>query len=173
MSEPATELEPDDIGQEQHEPVQRQMDAAFINSAGHVLTLNGASIPLEPYSPARMVAAQAMNLRWDVLDENDRATFRETKLYPGAVRDVIIVLWLCTLKKRPEITAAGRAPEAAYEKAEDWATALGIHDPKREAFWIAYTLFFEIQNEIAAADIDAEKKTTNGKGATDRKPGTI
>lgn len=132
-----------------------EVDRAFIDSENH--SLNGEK--LQPYSLARKVAAQAMGLFYGHVDEADRDRFRREKVYPGALRDMIIVLWLCTLKDDDEIDAASRAPKAAVKRAYAWAETEGVANMDHEKFWKAYILFHDIMGEVAASQVRAEKKS--------------
>src|SRR5580765_7948569 len=122
--------EPEDItGTEtDQQPV---IEKAFTDSGLH--EFNGFA--LEPWTPARIMAAQAMGIHYGSIDEAGQSRFTTDKLYPGAQRDVAIVLWLCTLKTQAEVDAAGRAPLPAMDKAYAFAGEHGLADTGHENFW--------------------------------------
>src|SRR5258707_1146710 len=68
-------------------------DQAFIESDGY--KLNG--LELRPYSPERMWAADAMQLRYGHLSQAASRQFARKNTYPGMEGDVGIVIWLCSL----------------------------------------------------------------------------
>src|SRR2546423_285975 len=88
-----------DKTEEQRLSDQEAANRAFVNSHLH----NFEGIELEPYSRGRRVAAQAMGLHYGSIDKAGQQRFISNKIYPGAVRDVSIVLWLCTLKNERDI----------------------------------------------------------------------
>lgn len=119
---------------------------SFTESDKHVL--HGTK--LYPWTPARMIAAQAMGLLFPDIGKEGWDQYRRTKLYSGAVRDTIIVLWLCTIDENA-VDEADAAPQDAYKRAKAWATALGIHDRNKDAFWQAYAKFSAIVTEVDEA----------------------
>jgi hypothetical protein len=144
--------EPEDIGRESESG---KVDQAFIESHNHAL----GDLRLEPYSPARIIAAQAMGLHYGSIDAAGMAQFNKTKVYPGAIRDIAVVLWLCSIRDESEIDAAARDPVGAAKKMQTWSARLGILDTGNAAFWDAYVLFFKIMNDIQASRVQPEKKT--------------
>lgn len=132
------------------------MEKTFVQSGLH--EFNGFA--LEPWSPARISAAQAMGLHYGTIDEAGRSRFGTDKLYPGAQRDVAIVLWLCTLKTEAEVDAVGRAPLPAMTKVYQFMADHQLTDIGGEPFWKGFLLFLEMMNEVGAARVKAEKKTT-------------
>lgn len=119
---------------------------SFTESDKHVL--NG--IKLFPWTPARLIAAQAMGMLFPDIGKEGWDQYRRTKLYSGAVRDTIICLWLCTIDE-DAVDQADAAPLDAYKRARAWATGLGIHDTNKDAFWQAYAKFSEIVTEVDKA----------------------
>lgn len=149
--------ETEDIGREQ------QIDNAFIQSENH--QFNGAE--LQPWTPSRLVAAQSIGLRYPNISDEDREQFRQTGIYPGALKDIAIVLWICTLVKPEEIRRAGRQPDDSYEQAVKWADGLGITNLKSECFWKAYDRFIKIVSEervsISHPKIDKDEDVDDPK----------
>lgn len=116
---------------------------SFVSSDKHVL--NG--IKLYPWTPARVIAAQAMGILYPRIGKDGWDQYKRTKTYPGCVKDVIIALWLLT--QTPEqVDDADRAPVEAYGTARSWATALGVHRIDSDAFWQAYAKFSDIMTEV-------------------------
>jgi hypothetical protein len=132
------------------------IETAFTQSGSH--EFNG--FELEPWTPARIVASQAMGLHYGSVDEAGRSRFATDKVYPGAQRDVAIVLWLCTLKTEKEVDAAARAPAAAMPKVYAFAGDHKLTDTGSENFWKGFLVFLEMMNQVAASRVNAEKKTT-------------
>lgn len=125
----------------------------FTESDKHVL--NG--VKLYPWTPARVIAAQAMGMLYPDIGKEGWDQYRRTKLYSGAVRDVIIALWLCTIDENA-VDEADAAPQDAYKRARAWAAGLRIHDTKNDEFWQAYAKFSEIMTEVDKAVAIPEPK---------------
>ena len=132
-----------------------QIEKAFLDSENH----EWCGEKLEPYSMARRVAAQAIDLRYGSLDDAQIAKFNETRIYPGALRDVAVLLWLCSLKDEDEIDRAARNPLAAARTALKWAESKGMLDEATIQFVEGYKLLFKIMSEIDAARVAVQKKT--------------
>lgn len=115
---------------------------AFTGSDKHVL--NG--VKLYPWTPARIIAAQSLGMIYPEIGKDGWDQYRRTKLYPGAVKDVIICLYLMTLDE-DAVDNADAAPVEAYKQARKWAAGLKIHDTKNDEFWQAYAKFSEIMTE--------------------------
>ena len=133
-------------------------DEVFVNS--EIRAIDG--VKLQPYSKMRAWAADAMGLRYGHVDKAGIALLNKTKVYPGAARDVGIVLWLCSLNgdnARQEIDEACRDPIGAAEQALEWAESHKIHTPKRAEFWDAYAIFLRIMREWHLSTGEPEKKT--------------
>jgi len=109
-------------------------DAAFVNAGLH--EFNGK--PLEPLVPLRQMAAKNMGMKFPLINEEDKEYFdREVpkKKRGGGVeivverdfvhrqlfQDMVITIWLCTLKKVSEVHKARRDPESALTQALSWA----------------------------------------------------
>jgi hypothetical protein len=123
---------------------------AFLDSGGHLFMTER----LQPYTPSRIVAAQAMGLLYPKIGTDGFAQLKKTGIYPGELKDIIIVLWLCRLKTKDEVTLARMDPIAAYEDAEKWAGKIGLCDMASDVFAYGLLVFQNIMNEIG------ESKTT-------------
>lgn len=123
---------------------------AFIEAGGHVFL----GEKLQPYTPSRIVAAQAMGLLYPKIGNEGLAQLKKTGLYPGELKDIIIVLWLCRLKTKELVSEALMDPLAAYAEAENWAGKKSLCDMTSDAFGYALLTFQCIMNEIG------ESKTT-------------
>lgn len=143
-------------------------EVAFLQSENHEFD----RVKLEPYSPMRLVAAQAMGLHHGRVDAAGMEQFDRISVYPGAVRDVCIVLWLCSIKDQfvdgdlirsadVQIDQAARAPVHAAKLAIEWGTAHGIIDPTSDKFGDAFGLFFRIMKEIKDSYSAPKKKQDN------------
>lgn len=135
----------------------------FVESENH--SLNG--MKLQPYSVARMWAADAMGLHYGHLSPAEMTLWKKNSIYPGAARDVAIVLWVCSVldtdevSEAEELDTACREPIEAVQKAMEWAKGLNIHTPKRKEFWPAFREFLKIMREVheSTVEADTEKKT--------------
>jgi len=143
-----TGYEPD-IGQEKN-PV----EVAFIQSQN--LEFDG--VKLQAYSPMRVVAAQAMGLHHGRVDSAGMEQFERVAVYPGAVRDVCVVLWLCSIQDDREIDMAARAPVHAAKLAIEWGTSHGIINPSSDKFSDAFALFFKIMKHLKESYGTPQKK---------------
>lgn len=141
---------------------QRQVDAAFLKSG----TRKVGNLTLQPYTPSREVAGQAMGLHYAYVDKAGQERFRRTKLYPGCLRDVAIVMWLCAKATDDEIEAAGIEPRVAAKKANEWAKEQGFLNPNGDPFLDAYGAFFEIMDEIWQSQTVPVKKNTDSSNPT-------
>lgn len=106
----------------------------------------------EPYTPNRVVAAQSMGMRYPNIGNDGLEQFSKTGVYPGALHDVLIVLWLCSLTEDKEIIRAMRSPDEALGKAIAWGAEQGITDTKSEAWWAAYNRFIDIMTDINSSN---------------------
>src|SRR4029453_5756911 len=137
-------------------------EEAFTQSDAHQL----GDLELQPYTPDRAWAAQAMGLRYGFVDEAGVQFFKEHKIYPGALRDVAIVCWLCSLTSEIEIDKASRNPIAAARKAADWSHERKLDNARAEEFWKAYAVFMRIMAEV---DASASTPEQNDNGTADPK----
>ena len=140
-------------------------DQAFLGAvAGNTL----GDEPLRPFSFSRKIAAQCMGCQAPMLSGAAREAMSNTGLYPGALNDTIIVLWLCTLKDASEITLedfksgafsperAINQPAEAAEKARTWAELKGLGDVASEAFVEAWKKFLSIMFGIDASIFEVQ-----------------
>ena len=135
--------------------------------------------PLAGYSASRKVAAQAMGMQWPFIGEAAMAQLQATNMYPGALRDTALVLWLCTLPDASTALARGvwtpsRAlgkPDDARDAALEWADKCGITDTSGPKFAEAFQVFFAIVTGADASQfrIEVEKVA----GATGDEPGKV
>ena len=133
----------------------RKPDSNFVKAGKRTV----GEYELAPFSPSREVAAQTMGLHYAYVDDAGKERYVRTSLYPGAIRDVAIVMWLCCKATEDEIDGAGIEPKSAVKKAIDWAHSEGILNVKNDFFWKAYTAFWQMMDEIAKAGFEPQKKT--------------
>lgn len=136
----------------------KQIGDAFLQSKGAGRKLG--EWKLKPFSASREVAAQAMGLHYAYVDAAGKARFKRTAIYPGALRDVIIIMWLCIVADDDQIEAAGVEPKVYSKIANDWAGSVGLLDTESELWQDAFILFFQIVDEVWASRSVPEKKTT-------------
>lgn len=134
----------------------------FTDSDKHVLH----GIKLYPWTAARMICAQSMGLLYPEIGTDGWDQYHRTKVYPGAIKDVIICIWVCT-QTEDEVDAADVAPVEAYRKAKQWAINLGIHKPGSDEFWQAYAKFSDIVREVDQAQTAPKKNADNEEEASD------
>lgn len=119
---------------------QTPADKAFVQSDKHTLD----DLKLEPWTPDRIIKANEVGFSWPNIGKEGFAQFRKTKLYPGAVRDVLIFIGLSTLEPSDVETASWEELKAAGVKR-------GLHTTDSQTFWSAYTKMLEVHDEIAAS----------------------
>jgi hypothetical protein len=134
---------------------QAGIEKAFVSSNGK---RELGDLIVQPWTPDREVAAQAMGLHFGYVDKSGINRFSETNLYPGAVRDVAIVMWLCCSATKDEIYSAGVSPRVATDKAIEWAAKEGLTDAISDEFEKAYGYLFEMLTEVRISRSKAEKK---------------
>jgi hypothetical protein len=117
---------------------------AFVKSERH--TLNG--IKLEPWTADRSIAAQSLGMIFPALGTEGWASVKRSGIYPGAVRDVALALWLCSLTPEQVLEAECAGEKEAKKRSTEWAGRQGIHDTNKQAFWDALGLFMEMQREV-------------------------
>jgi hypothetical protein len=132
-------------------------EEAFTQSDAHDL----GDLELQPYTPDRVMAAQAMFLRYGFVDEAGVEFFNQHKVYPGALRDVAVVLWLCSLTSETEIDKASRNPIAAIKKAIEWSHERKLDNTNSEEFWKAFTVFMRIMSQVDTST-SVPEQTDNG-----------
>jgi hypothetical protein len=135
-------------------PKQPAIDKAFLGSDKHTL----GDLKLQPWTPERIIKAQEIGMLYPSLGKQDWEQYRKTKVYPGAVKDVMIFLFLSTLK-------ADEIDNATCDQAKSFGIKRGIHQTDSTAFWEAYTKFIEVQNEIQTAA--TKPKSATGTGTDD------
>ena len=116
-------------------------DTAFTNASNHVF----GDMELNPYSASRVVAAQALGLKYPNVSELEQ--FHKTGVYAGALQDTLIVLWLCAVPDK-EVMRALREPDESLSKAIEWGAQLKITDTSSEQWWKAYQKFIDIVSEV-------------------------
>lgn len=139
------------------EQKQDKINKAFVESGKK--TVHG--LELKPYSASREAAAQAMGLHYANVDKAGQERYARTHLYPGAIRDVAIIIWLCAKATEDEIDGAGIEPKAASRSAMEWAREEGLFDTGSEKFADCYDAMFEILENIWQSRSSAQKKITS------------
>lgn len=129
-------------------------DKAFMSSDKH--TLN--DLKLEPWTPQRVWTSGLLGMTYPNLSKEGAEQFRKSRVYPEAVKDLSIFLYLSTIKPN-EVDEAERYPDAAYEKAKAFGISRNLHKRDSVEFWQAYTVFWEVMNEI-------ENSATKPKGSS-------
>ena len=122
-------------------------EAAFTQSDTHTF----GDVELQPYTPQRAVAAQAIGLRHPNIGEDGMEQFQKTGVYPGALSDVCILLYLCSLVKPEEVRRAMRKPDESLDAAISWGAQHGITNTSSDTFWKAYDKFIAIITEVNAS----------------------
>jgi hypothetical protein len=115
-------------------------DKAFTQSDKHALD----ELKLEPWTPDRIIKAQELGLIFPNTGRAGWEQFRQTNVYPGAVRDVILFVYLSTIE--PE-----QVEDVTWKDAKAFGVKRGLHDPDGKPFWQAYAKFMEVQKEISAS----------------------
>ena len=135
--------------------------------------------PLAPYTASRKVAAQTMGMQWPFIGEAALAQLQTTNMYPGALRDAAIVLWLCTLPDASTALARGvwtpsRAlskPDEARDAALEWADKEGVTDSSGAKFGEAFQVFFGVVTGADAGAFRIEVEKTAGESGDE--PGKV
>ncbi len=136
---------------------ERPADKAFQESPNHVL----GDLKLQPYSPSRIVAAQAMGLKYPNVPKGFEQ-YSQNGTYPGLLRDVIVVLGVCTMHDAA-VEKAQLDPDEAYQNAQKWAHSKGILSMGSKAFLEAKGMFEKIMVEI----YNSQSEPENRSGADD------
>ncbi len=141
-------------------PESQEQKAYESEKRGHILF----GEELRPYSPSRKIAAQSMGMVFPFLSEAAADQHARTGSYAGQLKDVIIVLWLCTLKDPSDLTKkevkaqvwtpsrAGNKPELAMEVAMAWAVENGIIDTDKQPYRDAKLIWQAIIQNISASE---------------------
>lgn len=131
---------------------------AFVSSDRHAL--NG--IKLEPWTHDRSIAAQSLGLIYPNLSKEDWASVKRGGIYPGAVRDVMLTLWLCTIRKQDVIATEILGVENAMVESAKFGAKHGIHLVKSQPFWDALSVCMGMWNEVnQSVTIPAKTETEN------------
>lgn len=149
-----------------------QPDEAFLSAKAGMQFLGQ---PLRKFSYSRVIAAQAMGLRAPDIGTSALDQFRETGVYAGALRDVIIFLWLSLQRDASEPMTLEEwkqgafTPERAMQetshalrKAYEWAEAVGITDTNTPNFLAGYELLLQVRFQIDASAFEVEVKSPDG-----------
>lgn len=154
---------------------QGKADKAFTGSDKHTL----ADLKLYPWTPERRIAAQTIGMLYPNLGKKGRNQLARTNVYPSAVSDTYIFLWLSTLpdeltmsrmseSDREKVTLtiedAERSAEESYHEAKKFGIKRGLHDSDSREFWDAYNKFWEVMQEIESAA--TRPKQAGGRSAT-------
>lgn len=118
-------------------------------------------LKLEPWTPDRSIAAQSLGMIYPALGEEGWASVKRSGIYPGAVRDVALALWLCSLNPVQVLDAEIAGPVEAKKKSTVFAGKHGIADAKKQSFWDALTLFMDMQREVNESVTVPEKADSN------------
>lgn len=131
---------------------EKQIEAVQAAKAGYILFGEHYDYP----SPSRIRAADCMGKRWPAIGEEGEARRASTGKYPGMLEDIVITLWLATLKHATELTKdevqqgvwsvekATLKPTQAKEVAFDWATSNKIAMNEGAAYGEAYVVYWDI-----------------------------
>lgn len=131
---------------------------AFVTSDRH--SFNG--IKLEPWTHDRSIAAQSLGLIYPNLSKEDWASVKRGGIYPRAVRDVMLTLWLCTIRKQDVIATEILGVENAMTESGKFGAKHGIHQVKSEPFWDALSICMAMWNEVnQSVTIPAKTETEN------------
>lgn len=165
------------IGDETHQ--EYTPDQAVLESKA---TPDLFGVPLRPFSFSRKIAAQTMGcIAPGVPDFGEH--LKTTGTYPGALNDVIIALWLCTLKDPSELTRedilAGEftpervlaRPQDALAKAHVWGELHGLGDGlMSEKGFAAWKVFLGIMFAIDASVFEVKMEDLGGLKSREEPP---
>lgn len=145
-------------------------DRVYVQSAGH--KFNGGF--LEPFTPSRFVAAQSMGMKYPFIGKEGMAALNSVGIYPGELRDLLIVLWLCSQKEDDEILQAQIDGKAAYRSAEEWGAKLGLLNQVNDLFTdgvlVLHAIFAEIHESKTEPKSDEARAPASTGLATDESP---
>lgn len=122
----------------------KQKSDAFTDSERH--SLNG--LKLEPWTEARRVASQTLGLIYPDLSPADWASVKRGGSYPGAMRDVMLTLWLCTIPASELIKVEVAGIENAMSESMAFGIKHGLHDNTKQPFWDGLSKCMEFWNEV-------------------------
>jgi hypothetical protein len=129
------------------------VEQAFEQSASHVL----GELKLQPYTPSRIVAADAMGLKYPNIPKGFEQ-YSQTGTYTGILRDIIVVLGVCRMEDEA-VDKAQLDPDEAYKRAEKWAHGKGITDMRGKAFREAKDVFEAILVQVATSRSESAKSS--------------
>lgn len=124
--------------------------------------------PLKPWTPSRKVAAQSMGMLYPFIGESGSKQLDAAGHYPGMTKDIVILLWLCTVKDAADLTrdevrakvwTPSRAlmnPSEAMLEAMAWAEINGVSDVYSKAYEEAVFIFPQIAAPPEAAQFKIE-----------------
>lgn len=120
---------------------------AFAQSQRHVF--NG--VKLEPWTEARRIASQSLGMIYPSLSASDWASVKRGGAYPGAVRDVMLTLWICTIPSQDLLKTEAAGIENAMTESMAFGIKHGIQDLGKQPFWDAMSKCMDIWNEVNAS----------------------
>jgi len=138
--------------------------------------------PLAPYTRRRYAAAQSMGLLYPCIGDEGLAQYQSTGLYPGQVRDVILLLWICLTPHEADLTEQQRraavlsvesalaAPRRAAALALAWGEAHGLLDPDDPRFAEAHAAFTAIVAPVEESRFEVSIAGAQGGAPADPKP---
>jgi hypothetical protein len=157
------------MNEETHDPEEiesapKQPEASFIKA---MMGTDFAGETLKPWTPERKIAAQSMGMLYPLIGDEGVEQMERTGVYPGALKDTIIFVWLCT-QKESVVRRAFRKPIEAMEDAIAWASSRGLIDIDAPEFEEAYLLFSQKMEEEMKARSKPDKKESKAQpSATD------
>jgi hypothetical protein len=103
---------------------------------------------MEGWVPARIFAAQSMGMLYPMLDDAAFEQMERTAVYAGALKDVVIFLWLRVRQAGESAQGclaramrAQRKPQEAWMQAQAWAEEMDLLNMSGERFLAGYNLF--------------------------------
>lgn len=124
-------------------------------------------IHLQPWTEARRVAAQTLGLIYPNLNKSDWASLKRGGDYPGAVRDTMLALWLCTITSSELIKIEMAGIENAMEESMKFGIEHGISDRRKQKFWDAFSKCMDIWNEVSDSVTVPEKSDSGDDEGND------
>lgn len=129
----------------------------FISSERHAIDV----IKLDPWTPDRLIAFQSLGGIYPNISDEGWAALRRRSIYPGAVRDVLLALHLCSISPEKVLELETKGESEAKKESMAWGVKLGIHDTNKAPFWTAFDKFMQIQLEANQAITVPEKSEPN------------
>lgn len=135
-------------------------------------------VALQPWSPARVVAANSIGLVWPLPPEA-MDQLQTTGIHAGAMVNAIVVCWLRLIPNASEQTKesvsrgewnvqrATRAPREAFEAALQWAAENKITDVTSNEFAHAYRVALAtlLGVSLSEFEVEAPKDSKAAEGA--------